>query len=277
MKKTYKSLYKSHADFLRYCLEKSHLSHQYLKNIRQSGDDVEWEVREILKQIIPERFKVTHWYIVNAKNDTDEPSISPQCDVIIVDTLVPHRIFTIDYKNGSEIVPLESVVWILEIKRKLDHTSLKKAIEQIKRIKETVEIKKDNQEKYIPWGLKLGGALGGGYNNNPLLWILSIDAIKNFSKNEGFQKYIKNIQDAEIDLIGCFHSFLLATRSDENDSVKTFTVMRPKEVKYRIIIDLKTEKQEKVMAIILGFISAYIQDTCGRKADANNYFFNKNI
>ena len=112
---SYQELFNLHIKYVEYLLAKSYFSNQYVKNISQSGSEVEQEIRVLLQSIMPRRFRITHGYIVYAPVKQEEPKISPQIDLLIVDTLVPHSIFTIEKDNGMEIVPLESVVGIFEI------------------------------------------------------------------------------------------------------------------------------------------------------------------
>jgi hypothetical protein len=95
-----------------------------MRNIDITGDEIEYEVRLLLKNLLPQRFHITHGYIISAVNKQDEPFVSPQVDVIIVDTLVPHSIFVFDKQSGMEVVPVEAVVGIFEVKRTLNRESL---------------------------------------------------------------------------------------------------------------------------------------------------------
>jgi len=88
-----------------------------------------------------------------------------------------------------EIVPVESVVAIFEIKRTLNKKSLLGnnkeigAIQHINNIVSKVKISKYNREQYLPGGIKLN-SLKGGYMSNPLLGILGIEHPKSLRKEE---------------------------------------------------------------------------------------------
>ena len=92
---SFKDIFNLNLKYIEYIIEKSQLSHQYLKNYSLSGSECEMEIRSILSNIIPSRFHVTHGYIISADSRKTEPEISPQIDVIIVDTLVPHSIYIV--------------------------------------------------------------------------------------------------------------------------------------------------------------------------------------
>jgi hypothetical protein len=102
---SYRDIFKVNLKYIEYLLEKTSLSRSYIHNINITGDEVEREVRLLLRNLLPQRFQVTHGYIISAENIIDEPSVSPQVDVIIVDTLVPHSIFVIDQDSGMQIFP----------------------------------------------------------------------------------------------------------------------------------------------------------------------------
>ena len=63
-----------------------------------------------------------------------EPSVSPQTDVILVDTLVPHSLWLVDEVQGVEIVPQECVVGIIEVKRTLTGEALYDALAHLREV-----------------------------------------------------------------------------------------------------------------------------------------------
>lgn len=184
------------------------MSHQYLKNINHSGYEVEAHIRELIGSVLPDRFKVTHEYIISAPNAQDEPSVSPQVDVMIVDTMVPHLIFALDGANKIEVVPVEAVVGIFEIKRTLNKASLVEAVQHLKNIVASVNVTKTNATRYLPGGFEISNSLTGGHYNNPISGILAVnyDIDLRDSKKSA---YIKNIIEESscfdlIDIIGSF-------------------------------------------------------------------------
>ena len=76
MNTTFKELYNTHLKYIEYLLERTHLYHQSLKNIKETGDDVEVEIRNLIKYFLPNRFRITHGYIVGIKDNYSEPIIS---------------------------------------------------------------------------------------------------------------------------------------------------------------------------------------------------------
>ena len=71
---TYRDLFELNIKYMDYLIAKTSLSHGYLKNIQVTGAEIEYEVRDLLRNLLPRRFHVTHGYIVSAKNTDDEPN-----------------------------------------------------------------------------------------------------------------------------------------------------------------------------------------------------------
>jgi hypothetical protein len=285
---SYRDLFQVHLTYADYIREKSLLVHQYVRNISVTGSGVENEVRAVLRSIIPERFRITTGYIVSAENRNIEPTVSPQVDILIVDTLVPHSLWLVDPGQGIEIVPLEAVVGIIEVKRTLDASSLHSAVSHLTEILTRSRVRKDDDTGYIPGGLTAGNGLTVPYRSNPLIGIIGLAADEVFAgapadrvraalesaAQDGGEKLIL---DFVLTLSGLFvgtaspivvpgqsnyDAKLVQTESSEHwaeESARTGTSGRAG------------------LAKGLGFIQAYICQTCGRIASAESYFFNSSI
>lgn len=269
----FKDILNLHIKYIDYLLEKSYLSHQSVKNINLSGSEIENEIRFLFKSILPERFKITHGYILSAEDNKSEPIISNQVDMIIVDTLVPHKIFTLDKENGMEIVPVESVVGIFEIKRTLDKKALKSALNQLSKITKRVGIKKDDETHYLSGGLKCNGLISGIYSN-PILGILSLDY--DLPRREDTITLITE-KKLGLDLVASLNGLLIAPCNDPKEkSVVNFKIENVrKEEGYYMFLDKKTVNQIGVFSRIFGIVLAYLTNCSGRRIDVGSYFFNK--
>jgi len=291
-KPTFKDLVSLNTKYMEYVRQKTYVMHQYVKNVKDSGGEVENEVRKLLGSFLPSRYKVTHGYILSSNNQTDEPLISPQVDTIVVDTLVPHSIFVFDDRTGMEVVPVEAVVGVFEVKRTLNKSSLlgtskqKGAIEHLYDIVSSVGIKKDNPVSYLPGGVLIGRGMSGGSKSNPIVGILGIDHVKSLYEQDKVG-YIENIKLAAckttpfdfVDVVGSMNGFMYAIV--DNLPPHNFKIANPRqkdmEYKYGLMIENKSRSKTCIVARIFGYILAYLQDCCGRKADVQSYFFNLNL
>ncbi len=233
-KPAYKDIFNLNLKYIEYLLAKTSLTHDYMRNIDVTGSEIEQEVRQMLRNILPQRFHVTHGYIISAASQKAEPLISPQVDVIIVDTLVPHSLFIIDQHSSMEAVPLESVVGIFEIKRKLDKRSLlgtKKedgALKHLRNIYEAVGMRKDDPRTYFPGGVEIlsngvdaGRVYSGGCFSNPIIGVISVNHVEDLpDKLEKWKR--ESLADLGlIDLLFSINGYLLCTGSPEtNDKAK---------------------------------------------------------
>lgn len=297
MSKTYKDIFNLNIKYVEYLLEKSLFSHQYIKNISISGGFVENEIREIFRNILPKRFHVTHGYIISAPDRSTEPTVSPQIDMIIVDTLVPHSLFIVDKENGMEIVPKEAVVAVFEIKRKLNKYSLmgtkkyKGALEHLDEIISKTQLTKYNEERFLAGGIKMGNGLKGGYYNNPLIGILTLEHEKSLLaelppmvRGNAHSKtlngiWIQSIHKPEIDIMASLDGLLYSIVDDNPPHNLLIANVREKGKTYKYA-HLKKEKgrsQAFIVSRIFGYFLSYLQNLSGKNSTLENYFFNKSI
>lgn len=282
---TYKDIFDLNLKHIDYLLSKSYLTHQYFQNISISGDQIEIEIRSIFSKLLPKRYKITHGYIASAVNNTDEPLVSPQIDMIIVDTLVPHSLYTFDNEMAMELVPIESVVGIFEIKRTLDKVSFKKALAHLYKIQSEMKISKTDDKKYFPTGIEGLGVLP----SNPLLGILSLSHEKEASIENYKDIYLKimeksrnNNEMPDLDICACLGDFFIST-CDNGGKNMWAHIIREKGKSYPYLFkirgDLVSQNKESLSAayflsVSIGFIMVYLTLITGRQANLGNYFFN---
>lgn len=96
--------------------------------LKSAGNIIENYIRNFLIKISPASVKVTSGYIVNPETLKSELNLS-QHDIILANKATP-PIFSI-MNNSIEIIPIESMVGIIEVKRTLTKDSLKSAYDQI--------------------------------------------------------------------------------------------------------------------------------------------------
>lgn len=289
-KPSFDDLFKVTAKYVDYLIERSHLSHQYLKNVSDSGAVVERELRALFSNLLPNRYQVVHGYIAAASDINDNVKVSPQVDMIVVDTTIPHSIYVLDGDSQMEVVPFESVVAICELKRAMDKSSListkkkRGALEQLQKIVDDVGLTKTSTDRYLAGGMKLGNMLSGGYCNNPMVAIITATHTKNLhkiSKGNPVAGHIDNIIDFAktngyfnyVDLLASLDGFINAPTNPS--SPQDFLLENPRgdDVQYRII-HAPNQSRNYILARTLGYILAYIQSCTGRNMKPDAYFFN---
>lgn len=270
---TFKELYDVHLKYIEYLLERTHLYHHTLKNIKETGDDVEIEIRNFIKYFLPSRFRVTHGYIVSIKDQKSEPVISPQADLIIVDELVTNRIFSIGKSEGIDLVPVEAVVGVFEIKRTLNKESLSSAIDHLSEIKTTVGIEKGSSDYYLPGG-DLAKGFTTGYQSNPFLGIISLTSEFKDAKEEFVTKFSGQLLKTEIDAVISLDGFL-GCMIDKDGGIMVENV-RKKDKEYWFGFLTKDKfSQLGIISRSIGVILGYLSFTTGRRISFQNYFANE--
>jgi hypothetical protein len=103
--------------------------------LKSSGNLVENFVKDFIEKISPSGIKVTSGYIVNPKTFKEKTNL-PQHDIILSNRMSAPLFSIID--GQIEIVPIESMVGIIEVKRTLTSESIKNAQNQIRNSYENV-------------------------------------------------------------------------------------------------------------------------------------------
>lgn len=274
----YKDLFQSHIKHVEYLLSRTQILNQYLKDINNTGNEIEIEVREFIGHFIPNRFKITHGFICYAKDSQTEPVISPQLDCIIVDTLVSHTIFPLSNSSGQEVVPLEAVVGIIEIKRTLNDATIKDALTHLANTVKILGIEKTNQLHYLPSGIS-SALLETHIYSNPLIGILSVDhtfEIAKFRKNNGkkLNSLVKKSNESNVDFMGSLSGFLFTT-IDKDSNFKPYPFREINKTYSYMIATQEIISQTSIISRIIGFIVAYLSMTSGKFNPMGKYFFHR--
>lgn len=284
---SYRDLFEVTLSYTEFVRQKSLNLHQYVKNVSASGAGVEHEVRQLLRGVLPARFKVTSGYVVSADNRVDEPSVSPQVDIIIVDTLVPHTLWMLDTEQAIEMVPREAVVGIIEVKRTLNADSVFDATRHVRDIVSAVAVRKDDDTAYLPGGAEVGLGLQGPYRSNPVLGIIGLVAADDFAAAPA-QVTTKAITRASnesgdvamLDFVLAF-SGTFAAISDERTGRYDVTVVRPPGEPVRPMVAESCDRRgtggRVALAHGFGYLQAYLGQICGRVMNVENYYFNESI
>lgn len=150
-------------------IRESQFYHQNEKNIGGCGSSIENFIQDFLKTILPSRFCVKSGYIIAPNSNA--PFMSPHMDIVITDSLVPDSLLPFSTSPGLGLIPYESVVGIIEIKRTLTTNSIIEACDHLQKCEFIF-----NAGKHFG-SIAIGG-LGSpdiiGYKWNPFLSILSV-------------------------------------------------------------------------------------------------------
>jgi hypothetical protein len=261
------NLYKLFLDEIEFFKKNSHFTHSRAKSISDTGDLTEFAIRKFLREIIGNRFRITHGYIYSSENQ----KLSKQIDVIITDTLVPHSLKKFEYLDGLEIVPKESVVGIFEIKRTLKQKTLKEAIEHLDNIIKGVPIAKDSTNRYLHGGIQLLPPINGGKFANPIIGIISLENIS----SEKFEKIeIPNF----IDMIFSFDGYFRNISGSPDPNIMKVVPQRDATYSYQwSVADVKRSQwtQEKILMAFVAYLIIYLNEVSGYSFDVNQYFFPK--
>ncbi len=235
-----------------------------MKNQDECGELVELAIRKFLREVIGERFKITHGYIYSSKYK----KLSPQIDIIITDKLVPHSLKRFEHLDNLELIPVEAVVAIFEVKRTLYKSSYKSAGEHLEKIFNDVPLSKERQQRYLPGGVELKSkgpiTIEGGKYSNPMIGIIGLlhEESIDWSNLPWF-----------VDIIFSFQGFLRATKNTENDSLQIFAKRTPDDkIDYREIVDVCDEGRVKLLKGFSAYLLQYLNEVSGRTFDMNDYF-----
>ncbi|MBU1200725.1 hypothetical protein KKG61_01985 [bacterium] len=114
------------------------------------GGQREEAIRKFLSEKLPRRYRISKGFVVSYKGIQ-----SDQCDVIICDAATSPIFYT---DVDQEILPVESVYAVIQVKSRLTPTSLDKAIKNIKSFKQVP------RKDVISETLGLGGSISIKYN-----------------------------------------------------------------------------------------------------------------
>lgn len=262
------NLYKLFLDELAFFNNSSEVAHKELKSVKDCGGLAETAIRKLLQEVLGNRFKVTHGYVFSSAHQ----KLSPQVDIIIVDTLVPHTLKRFEYSNGLEIVPVESIVAIFEVKRTLSKDKIIEAADHLKKTIEFIPIIKDSPIRYLPGGIQLIKPIEGGLFSNPMIGILGLNHNESISDCKNLSEYMF------LDIVYSFDGYLIGTQNPEKtNSFKALSRRNENDVvKYNALNFCNKKPQqlskEEVLKMAIGFLICYLTDTSGRMLKMDDYF-----
>jgi hypothetical protein len=248
------------------------------KNIRHSGTIIEDFIKDLFTQMFSSRFRITSGYIVSTTKNGGDFLISPEVDLIILDTLVPNILFPQrEFIGKTEFVPKEAVVGIFQIKKTLNVPNIKKALENIKEIINSVGIVKSNPIHYNLGGMPSNKIIKtrpdnrsrDGYESalvpiqtnifaNPILGIIGLEQ-KERTKKQKDQKYKLDAENI-IDLIFSFDGFIQV--------IEEIGPAPLERVRY-----MHESKKAENLNYALGYLTYYLYNTTGTFFSVSSYYF----
>jgi hypothetical protein len=126
------------------------------KHSKLKGDYTEALVRDVLRRLVPQKYKVGHGIVYNAQTGDN----SGECDVIIYDVSEAAPLFE---SQDLVIVDAKHVRIVMQVKSTLDSSAMKDAIENMREVK---KVRRD----ILGWVF--------GFKNNVMLRTLYLQAWK---------------------------------------------------------------------------------------------------
>ncbi len=249
-------------DELDFVEKNSYFSHQNTNSPDDCGFLVEHAIRKFFQEIVGDRFKVTHGYILSPNSK----KLSGQVDIMITDTLVPNRFKQFDYLDGLEIVPAESVVAIFEVKRTLRSSALREATMKLKALFHEIPLCKDSSERYLSGGMQLQGngviKIDGGKTTNCLIGIISL------LKQDSLEY---NMLPWFIDIVCSFQGLFYGPK-DKNGSYCVYPIRSQNE---QVPFEEMNDENNRIIILkhLITYIIKHLTLVSGRTYDPNKYFF----
>ncbi|HHT9877317.1 TPA: DUF6602 domain-containing protein, partial [Legionella pneumophila] len=257
--------------------------------LKTSGSICENFVKDLLKKCLPQRLRITSGYVLDPKIMTSSENL-PQFDILIIDNDYPP---IYKFKNYDiEIVPVESVCAILEVKKHINGPQFKKFFSKL-----NISVSSYN-----------GLTKKTSENSAPLVGIISMTS--NFS----IENYLKIIREKNIiDFLWSIDGFCSIPVKDiripreggmkevrrtyiddlsrpEDDSFSNITEeawrnLHPYDIdtnNWHYLYDLDKNNPERIMHRVFGWLTLVFFQIKGRKVKnmaslINQYYFNYDI
>lgn len=235
-------------------------------SIRDGGELTEVALRRFLREVVGERFHITHGYIYSSLHK----GVSPQIDIIITDKLVPHSLKKFEHLDGMEVVPVEAVAGIFEVKRTLTKKYFTEAINHLQAIVDYVPLRKDLDSRYLPGGIgiKSKDNRAGGNFSNPIIGIISL-------LNIDPKKVDKIDIPWFMDIVFSCQGYLKAPVSNNNKyKLHVYSYKKQTDSHSYVIYDPKRtgHSREKILQMFVSYLLRYLSEVSGRTFEMNDYF-----
>lgn len=245
--------------------------------LKSSGTIVENYIKELIRQHIPNYLRICSGYIATT-DSIDDSSNLHQYDLIVVDKNVPPvYVFGI---SDIEIVPAESVCGIIEIKRTLNATIIKKSVDHLKKIK----IILDSYDHCLKSKNKHCQSVGRGLNfstTSPFYAIIGLQAsTKSLNSKIDNEIIIPNIIEF-VDLIWGINSKYLWNFVIEKDGINYLPECPARDQSKNFGAEKCNQKlaNSEIYRFAIGLMRALISNTLGinLSSQKNHLYFKSEV
>jgi hypothetical protein len=260
---------------------------------------------------------MTHGHIVKVVDQYTKHIISKQIDVIIVDSNVLNSLFVLDPHSGLEVVPVECVCGIIEVKKKLMIDSLfgdvdakylasdsskffnargnqaakVGALPFLFSIERQLSIDKTTKNMFVFSGQEIRGNLGvtvdGFFRSNPLIGVIALEHDASLYASEPHDWLLERMRQfsasgslPHVDMISSLDGFLLTTAavgSQGADHSMAFPSWPTGAWPSYAVLSRTRESGRFLLAQSIGFLVGFLDLIVGRRASVSSYFFHSEL
>lgn len=186
--------------------------------------------------------------------------MSPHMDIVITDSLVPDSLLPFSASPGLGLIPYESVVGIVEVKRTLTKNSIMDACDHLQKCDFIFEVGKHIDSIAIG-GLRSPDIIG--YKWNPFLSILSVSKQLSGKDEVNVANKLSLQKNSQISFVASLDGFYMGATKDGNP-----TVIGDRQQAYLY------SKSQGIFAIklLLKHIYFHLRQTAGAWPDFNKYW-----
>lgn len=243
-------------------IRESKLYHQEVKNINGCGASVESFVRDFLITVLPSRFKLRGGYIA-VPLDNGEPIISPHMDIVITDSLVPDSLLPFSSFQGLSVIPYESVVGIVEVKRTLTKEVFKEAFTHLQKCWSNIDYYAEEFGDVMLGGLKT--KVLKAYTWNPFLSVMSVRTDLSENDKVEIKEMLCSSEGMRLSFVASLDGFYIGP--EKNGAP---TAIENKQGDY----DYRKAEGKQAIEILLKHLHYHLRQTAGVWPDFNKYWIN---
>lgn len=236
--------------------------------LKTSGYIVENYIKEFLKKHVPNGYRICSGYIATTDTMNSSDNLL-QHDIIIADNRIPSiYVFGI---GDIEVVPAEAVCGIFEIKRTLNNTSAKVALDHLASTRAILDVYKEGLKSKTQ---AMNNAIGTSVNvasTAPIYGIIALDAAPDALTMQPLAEAVVNF----IDIVWAISQPLLlhfSIRDSGGSTLFPLYASRNQEPYTNTCREWWFQEKQKaiIYASALSYLRVWINNTAGRILDSND-------